>query len=346
MLADLESKRARKNKLASLASMPCIIGQDVTTERLAVLLRDNREAVFSASADARKLIENLMGRYNPGKTTDESLYLSAFSGDFVRVDRQGRETVILNRPCLSICWFFQPDMMATMLGEESLSASGFLARPLICHTNATPLHIEGEPQILSEPVRERWTQLIADLLATYHAADKPHCITPTPEAVAILNGFYNRIVDRRGGDLADVGAFAARYGENAWRLSVVLHAAQWAGEAGNEPLAVETATNAVRVVDWFIAAQLDILAKGRNAAATKVQVEVFELLKTNHQRKGQDYITARDVHRARITATADAAKALLARMEADGLLVGEDITPAHGGKTTRIFRRIHNPVPE
>ena len=122
-------------------------------------------------------------------------------------------------------------MMAKMLGEESLSASGFLARQLICHTNATPLRIEGEPQILSETVRAQWTQLIDDLLTTFHAADKPHCITPTPEAVAILNGFYNHIVDRRGGDLADVGAFAARYAENAWRLSVVLHAAQWAGRS-------------------------------------------------------------------------------------------------------------------
>ncbi|MGD0092560.1 MAG: hypothetical protein ABSE73_21810 [Planctomycetota bacterium] len=31
---------------------------------------------------------------------------------------------------------------------------------------------------------------------------------------------------------------------------------------GNEPLAAETATNAVRVVEWFTASQLDILAKG------------------------------------------------------------------------------------
>ena len=357
MLADLESKRARKNKLGSLSSMPCIIAQDVTTERLAVLLRDNRELNFSASADARKLIENVMGRYNPGNSTDESLYLSAFSGDFVRVDRQGRETVILNRPCLSLCWFFQPDKMVTMLDEESLSASGFLARPLICHTNATPLRIEGVPQILAETVRQQWTQLIDDLLATFHAADKAHCITPTPEAVAILNGFYNRIVDRRGGDLADVGAFAARYGENAWRLSVVLHAAQWAGEAGHEPLSAETAANAVRVVEWFVTSQLDILAKGRRAAAVKVEDEIMKLLDDRIHGRRLDpeerklggtfnYVKARNVVRARITVTADAATALLAKMEANGLLEGEDITPTHGGKTTRIFRHMQNPVPE
>ena len=47
-----------------------------------------------------------------------------------------------------------------------------------------------------------------------------------------------------------------------------------------------------------------------------------------------------------MTATAEAAKGLLGRMEADGLLNGEDIKPEHGGKTTRIFRRTQNPVPE
>ncbi len=342
---ELEYKLASKDQLTARAAMPCTVAQDVTTERLAVLLRDNREVIFSASADARKVVENLMGRYNPGKTTDESLYLSAYSGDFVRVDRQGRDAVVLNKPCLALCWFVQPDLLATMLDERSLSVSGFLPRLLVCHTNAAPRRIEGEPQILSESVRGQWTQLIAGLLATFHAADKPHCITPTPEAVAVLNDYHNRIVDRRSDDLADVGAFAARYAENAWRLAVVLHAALWAADASNEPLAAETAANAVRVVEWFAASQLNILAKGRHTAAVKVQDEVLELLETNCQRKAQDVTTAREVHRARITPTADAARALLARMEADGLLVAEDITPARGGKTTSIYRAVRNPVP-
>ncbi len=342
---ELEYKLARKDEMTARAAMPCIIAQDVTTERLAVLLRDNREVVFSSSPDARKLVDNLMGRYNPGKTTDESLYLQAYSGDFVRVDRQGRDAVVLNRPCLALCWFVQPDLLATMLDEQSLSVSGFLPRLLVCHTNAAPRRIEGEAQILSESVRGQWTQLVGDLLATFHAADKPHVITPTPAAVAVFTDFHNSIVDRRAIDLADVGAFAARYAENAWRLAVVLHAAQWAGDAGSESLTAETAANAVRVVEWFAASQLDILAKGRHAAAAKVQDEVLELLESNRQRKSQDFTTAREVHRARITATADAAKALLARMEADGLLVAEDIAPAHGGKTTRIYRAVKNPVP-
>ncbi len=74
--------------------------------------------------------------------------------------------------------------------------------------------------------------------------------------------YHNRIVDTRADDLADVGAFAARYAENAWRVAVVLHAAQWAGEARHEQLTKETAANAVRIVEWFASSQLAILAKG------------------------------------------------------------------------------------
>ena len=345
MLGELKFKLASKDDLTRRACMPCIIAQDVTTERLVVLLRENREVVFSASADARKLVDNLLGRYNPGKTTDESLYLSAYSGDLVRVDRQGRDPVILNKPCLALYWSVQPDLLAKMLGEQSLSVSGFLPRLLVCHTNATPRRIEGEAEILSDSVRGRWTKQIQELLATFHAAGKPVRITPTPEAVAVLNDFYNHIVDRRATDLADVGAFAARYGENAWRLSVVLHAVQWGAAASRERLTDETAANAVRLMKWFAASQLKILAKGRHIAASKVEDELLEMLETTLQRKAQDFTTAREVYRARIAPTPDAAKALLAQMETDGLLMGEDMRPEHGGRTTRVYRAVKNPIP-
>ena len=347
LVGELEYKLARKDDLTRKAALPCTIAQDVTTERLAVLLRDNREVTFSASADARKLVDNLLGRYNPGKTTDESLYLSAFSGDFVRVDRQGRDAVVLNRPCLALCWFVQPDLLGTMLGEESLSASGFLPRLLLCHTHATPRRIEGEAQALSDHTRGQWAQLVTDLLATFHDAESPQRIAAAPEAAALLTEFHNRVVDRRAVDLADVGAFAARYAAQAWRVAVVLNAALLGSEAGSHSLTLETAQNAISLVEWFSAAQLDILAKGRHAAAEKVSEEVIELLATRQERQRLDYVTARDVHRARIVSTADAGRALLARMEREGLLTGEDVRPAHGGKTTRVFRAVGgtNPVP-
>jgi hypothetical protein len=343
---ELEYKLARKDDLSRKVGMPCIVAQDVTTEKLPVLLRDNAEVVFSASADARKVVQNLLGRYNALETSDESFYLSGYSGDFVRVDRQGRDTVVLHKPCLSLCWLVQPDLLATMLGEESLSASGFLPRLLICDTRAKPQRIEGEAQALPESIRSAWWKLIADLLASYHAAASPFRIERTPAALACLTDYHNSVVDRRSGDLSDVGVFAARYAENAWRMAVVFHAALYGADAPAHPLDAETAANAVRVVEWFAAAQLDILSKARRQAASKAEDEVLELIEANRERKGRDWTTAREVQRARITADAESARALLARMEAADLLDGDDIAPSNGGKPTRIYRAFRNPVPE
>jgi hypothetical protein len=348
-LGELQYRLARIEELQRRAAMPCIIAQDVTTERLAVLLEQSREVMFSTSADARKLVDNLLGRYNPGKMTDESLLLSGYSGDFVRVDRQGRAPVVLHKPCLSLCWFIQPDLLAAMLDEASLSASGFLPRLLVCHTQATPRRIEGDAPGISDSARGQWAQLICDLLTTLHCADKAHRIEPAQGSKRLLDEFHNAIVDRRnGGDLADLGPFAARYAEQAWRLSLVLHSALHGAAAPQHAVELETAQNAVQVVEWFNAQQGDILARGRRQAARKKEDEVLELAKTRREREKLDYVSARDVHRARIVPTAEAAIALLLRMEKNGILFGQDVRPPHGGKVTRVFRVVagQNPVPE
>lgn len=277
IMARLEFRRARSEELTRQLVMPSLVAQDVTTERLIVMLQGNREVLFSTSADARKLVDNLLGRYNPGKTTDENIYLAAFSGDYTKVDRQGRESVILHKPCLSLCWFIQPDLMATMLGKESLSASGFLARLLICHTNAAPAKILGDAPGIRDTLKARWAQTIEGLLTSFHGAKTATIIQPSPEARQCIIDYHNAIVDRRLTELADVGIFAARWAEQAWRVALVIHAALHGADAGKHSLHLEVAENAVRVVEWFASQQLEILSRGRRQVQQKVEDEVFDL---------------------------------------------------------------------
>lgn len=346
MLGELEYKHARLADLKQKNAPPCITCGDVTSEKLAVLLAMNRETLCSASPEARQIVDIVCGRYNATKNTDEAIYLSGFSGDFLRVDRLGREPLTLRAPCLSVLWLVQPDAMARMFETETLAQSGFLPRFLCCHTQATPRKIDDDSQAVSESIRSQWTGLIADLLATYHAATKPLRVAPSPEAKRLLDDFFNAVVDRRGNELADVGQFASRYGEQAWRVALVLHAGLYGADAHNHPLDAETARHAIAVVQWFVDAQLNVLARSRRQAAAKLEDQVLELVETNRQRKNQDFTTARDVQRARIVTSADAARALLDRMALGGLLIPEEIKPQHGGKATTIFWRVQNPVPE
>ena len=305
MLAGLEYKNARLAELKQKNAAPCVICGDVTSEKLAVMLAANRETLFSASSEARQIVDIVCGRYNATKSTDEEIYLCAFSGDFKRVDRLGRDPLTLRKPCLSVLWLVQPDALSRLFETESLMHSGFLARFLVCPTLAAPQKIvEGQTHAVSDSVRSQWVGLILGLLATYHTAEKAFRIEPSPEAKRLLDDFFNSVVDRRTDELSDVGQFASRYGEQAWRVALTLHAGLHGQDAHNQSLHSETATNAVRVVEWFAASQLDILAKGRRAAAVKVEDEVLE---SKRQRKAEDFFTEREVHRARITATPDAA---------------------------------------
>ena len=43
---------------------PCVFCAHVTSEKLAVLLAANRETLFSASSEARQIVDIVCGRYN------------------------------------------------------------------------------------------------------------------------------------------------------------------------------------------------------------------------------------------------------------------------------------------
>lgn len=339
LIGEVAYKQARREEVLSEAHEPLITAQDITAERLAVLLDQNHEVIFSTSADARKLVDNLLGRYGTARMTDEALYLSAFSGDFVRVDRQGREPVTLNHPCLALLWLLQPDALELMLDESSLSASGFIPRCLMAHTRATPRHIEGESSAIPEPVQGAWKNLVQALLRTFRRPGVKEVVESSPEASLLLVTFHNEVVDRREVELADVGSFAARWAEQAWRLSVVLHAAAWGAQAHEHALAADTAAGAITLARWFADEQLALLARGRRERARKLEDEVLELLDRRWDQAKLDHLTVREVQRSRVLPTAAECQALLDRMTGEGLLVVEEIVPPAGGRTQRLYRR-------
>jgi len=330
----LEEKKKRLLEIEVLLQAPVLTCEDITTERLASLLSKRGEVLASLSPDAGSIVNNLLGRYNKADRTDESIYLKAYSGDSVKVDRVGRDPVVLHHPCLTVLWLTQPDKVDTLLGERSLTDGGMIPRLLICHTNCQPKHITNEQQGIPDEVLSAYNKLIRELLETYRQASEAQTLKPVPAAMQILNDHHNAIVDRRLTDLKDVTSFAARWTEQAWRLSVVLHAAQHGAQAHSHPVSIATATAAITLADWFAAQQLAILSGGRWQAKRDRQKDVLVLLADF-----PDGITARDVYRARIAKTADEARELLATMEQDGILEGKDNKPEHGGWIVRTYTR-------
>ena len=298
------------------------------------MLAHNQEQLASLSPDAGSIVNLLLGRYSKLDRTDEGIYLKAFSGDNCRVDRQGREPVLLQRPCLAALWLVQPDKVETLLAKTELTDGGMIPRLCVCHTRAQPRPIVEGVEGIPADTGNAWAMLMGKLIQTFRMAGEPVTIKPTPEARQMMDAHHNLIVERRLADLRDVTTFAARWNEQAWRMAVCLHAGLHGADAGERMLAADTAGSAIALADWFAGEQLRILARGRHAARRAKLDEVLELLADNP--KG---VTARGVQLKRIVETADEARALLAQMEADGELTHTESKPEGGGHVTLIYTK-------
>ncbi len=331
---ELEGKMKERDAVKELIIEPALSCSDVTVEKLAVMLKANREQLASLSPDAGPIVSNLLGRHNKAHKTDDGIYLTAYSGDSCRTDRMGRESVELQSPCLSVLWLTQPDKIETLLGERSLTDGGLIPRFLTCHTNARPLPIIDGHAGISAHTCDAWNKIVESLINTFRMASEPVTLIPTDGAAKALNSYYNSIVMRRSGELRDVPSYAARWGENAWRVAVCIHAGRHGEYAGQRQLDLETAQNAIAIVEWFSCQQLEILTGNRDTAKRALRDKVLTLLADK-----PDGITIREVQRARVFPSTDECSALLDEMASNGVLHFRDIKPERGGHATRVFTK-------
>lgn len=263
---DLAEKERQLAEAETAMQAPVLTVEDVTVEKLAVMLSRRDETLFSLSSDAGAIVNNLLGRYNKNDRTDETLYLKAWTGEGCRVDRMGRESVVLVRPCLSALWLVQPDKVESLLAVQALTDGGLLPRLLLCHTGCQPREIVAglDGAGVDAGPAHRWAATVRTLLETYRLAKVSALVRPDPEALALFNAHFNSYVRRwHSGELKDVSSYAARWTEQAWRIGLCLHAGRELGNAPEIPLSADTARAALALAEWFSGQQLAILARGR-----------------------------------------------------------------------------------
>ena len=275
---DMKEAIARRDALQrEIESELSLFTAETTREKLAVLLAgQNLEAMASITSEARGVVDIVNGKY--GESSDEDFYCSAYSGDPCKVGRMSRETISLKRPCLSISWAIQPDKLESMMGNETMVESGFLARFLMARCVTTQLEGTGR---ISEATTSEYHDLMVELLDTYRNAESTHVIEPAEEA-HVLFVEMKRDVNRRcaeGGDLADMDPYPSRWVENAWRLALVLHTATHGRDSHNHDLSHSMARDAIEIAQWFQSQQLGILSSGRDEKRWKRLEKLIELIK-------------------------------------------------------------------
>jgi replicative DNA helicase len=208
----------------AVPAVPRLVADDTTPERLASLLGENggRIAVMSPEGG---LFETIAGRYSDGVSNIDTL-LKGHAGDALRVDRQNRAPVIIDRPVITLALCVQPDVLHGLANKPSFRGRGLLARFLY----ALPQSKMGRRLVAAPPVPAAVTSayeaMCRRLLAGRNA--DPVRLTLEPGALSNLEAFAAELEPRLGpdGDLASVRDWAGKLVGATVRISALLHLAE------------------------------------------------------------------------------------------------------------------------
>lgn len=254
ILADVEARIA---ELQRELEPPRIMCEDVTVQRLAMLMQRD-ECISLFSGDARDVLLNLGGRHNDGKP-DEGIFLKGFSMEACTIDRVGRQSIVLNRPCLSLNLVVTPDAIDTLFQNERLKAGGFLPRCLFIQSATRPQVRRKGASGPQEGVWRAWTELLVHLTQTYRKAQSPAVVQCTEEASDIFRAYWNEFAE---GIMGEINPFNARVVELSKRIAVCLHAATHGKAACKHPISADTAGNARLLMDDLFITHRDRIING------------------------------------------------------------------------------------
>jgi hypothetical protein len=178
---------------------PCLFTNDATSERVAGLMSEHGGAMGVFTTEGRKVLAIARGRYTKGSGSDIDLWLAAYSGDYIRVDRnkEGHEPIELPEPVLSAFVAAQPDTLRALGENEEIRASGFLARwDYICPDANTGA--EYRTASIAPHIHRAYADAIRRLIDLPYAvfpdgSPAPHLIGFTLDAFQRWTAYHNEL---------------------------------------------------------------------------------------------------------------------------------------------------------
>lgn len=233
---------------------PTIFVEDFTPEKLAVVLQSNDETMSVLSSDGRVVIDNMIRK--------PALYLKGWSGDSHKEGRISRSGAILNRPCLSMLVFAQPDKLEELMAKERSFEAGLIPRLLIARSEASQRRLSGVkvPQVHGD-VKVAYDDLMASLAREYLLSRKaPRIIECELDALELWRAFHDLCVDFQNALSGDFRPLVRRWAEQSTRIAINLHAARHGVEAHNHRLDRSTMKCAIELTCWFCIQQMDVVS--------------------------------------------------------------------------------------
>lgn len=325
---ELKKNIRRQIELENQMVEPRLVVEDTTSQQLAILLKGNNESISLLSQDAGDVLNNLLGRYNKTDRVDDSILVRAYSGDPVRVDRVGRQSVQLNKPWISLLLMLQPEKWAAILGNRQLLEGGFVPRCLVAQLTGEVQPFIADTPSADQEVIGRYNREVSALIRSIRLGGRRQVIQATPEARQIITQYCNLVVGDMNVVIPETRSLLSRWGEQACRLSIVLHNAKYGVECDRHPLDEESARAGVTLARWFGSHQIEMCEQ-----QTRLKEEMLCKDVLTYAAKQGGKVTVRDIVRAGLGSTSEI-KQILAMCVHRNLMSVTQTTSGGRPKTT------------
>lgn len=305
---------------------PRLCAEDITPERLAILLDSPTGTVSLVSSEPGDAIATLKGRYRKGGESSDTLLLKGWSLEPCSADRVGRDAVILHEPCLTLTWLVQPCRFETIMEGAVALRGGFLPRLLLARIPVAAM--SPASATVDESVLSNFDSLVESLLRRFRLVQGTTEIpvsSPAREAMEKFRLDRAQAVRSAPGEL---GALAARHAEHACRLAIVIHCARFGDKAGEFAIDEGCAGAAITLTNWFVSQQSAILKNELELAELR-EVEKVRAWFAQHPGEG---VSFRDLSRCGVLDNGDA---VLTQLVAEGFLIPQEIKT--GGRPKTVF---------
>lgn len=197
-LADLDREGVKPLRL---------LADDTTPEALVSLMaaNDGRMGIVS---DEGGIFDVIAGRYNSGKVNMD-VFLKAYTGGYLRVDRQGRPSEVIEHPTLTMLLMVQPVVLEAIMGNHDFAGRGFLARPLYSLPVSTVGHRAYDTPPIPTQTENAYSDMLVQLLSIPELGEA-RIIRLSPEAHEEARRFFEALEPRLVDELGDLGDISSR----------------------------------------------------------------------------------------------------------------------------------------
>jgi hypothetical protein len=219
-IAELELQQLNKELAAFSSIEPLrLYSADVTPEKLADMLRAQGCVFALVSAEGGGLFENI-GRYSDKGGLE--IYLNGYSGDRICVDRKTSDSVVIDRPTLSIIAPCQPSVIMDLFSDRQKTGRGLLSRILFvkCPSRVGTRTASAAP--LSEHIALNYRNLCFEMLSAQSSGN----IEFGESVFSVYSDFFDEIEAQLipdSGELSFMGDWAGKLPGQMTRLAGLIH---------------------------------------------------------------------------------------------------------------------------